>query len=79
MTESNPVATAEQTGLVYSNTEQEQGRYILINLSPVEGEDSLGVSLSTNGLNNEQVLEVLEKLAAEIREDIAEASTAVSA
>lgn len=74
MTESNPVAKAEQSGLVYSTTEQEDtGRFILINLSkstdPETHESELAVDLSASGLNSEQVLEVLEKLTKQLRAD----------
>lgn len=74
MTESNPVAKAEESGLVYSTSEQDADRYILINLLSKDEENNIGVSITTNGVGDEQVLEILEKLAAQIREDRVDAT-----
>lgn len=71
MADANPLVEAEKNGTVYTHTGEEQDPYILIRLRPnAEEADVMDISVDAEGMDNLQVLHILEALIEQHKETL---------
>lgn len=72
MADTNPIVEAEKSGLVYTNSENDQNPYILIKLSPsAEDPEAYGIEVDADGLSEEQTFHILDALVEQLRDKVA--------
>lgn len=66
----NPVTVAEETGLVYTHSSNGNNAYILLQVkNNAEDIEVADIDLTVEGLNNESVVLILEKLLEELKKN----------